>query len=283
MPNKIEHIYIVTKSGDRAAQALGREIAAWLAARGVSSTVQEHCQDSGGGLSGKPRRPDMALVLGGDGTLLSVARKAIPMGLPLLGINMGHLGFLARVGTSNWPEHLARLLDHGLEVEERLALRCEVVRGGQVVRRGTAINDIVVGRGAMARLVRLRLSCQGELMAALRADGVIVSSPTGSTGYAVSAGGPAIHPGLEALGVTAICSFMGSLRPLVVPADFCVEVLVEESCGEVFLTEDGQQGQRLMTGDLVRVVRAEQGLRLVSVHGVGYFATLQEKGFARQG
>ncbi len=287
MPSKIKRIYIVTKMGDGGALDLGREICAWLAARGVTVMVREHCQDSGGCLLEGPERPDMALVLGGDGTLLSVARKAMPTGIPLLGVNMGHLGFLTKADASDWPARLGRILERilerGLEVEERMALRCEIVRDGQVVRRGTAVNDIVVSRGAMARLVRLRLFCQGEPVAALRADGVIVSSPTGSTAYAVSAGGPIIHPGLEAIGVTAVCSFMGILRSLVVPATFSVEVLVEESWGEVFLTEDGQQGQRLMTGDLVRVLRAEQGLRLVSVEGVSYFATLQEKGFAHQG
>lgn len=283
MPSKIEHIYIVTKMGDRMALDLGREICVWLAARGVTAMVQEHCQDSGGCLLEAQQRPDMALVLGGDGTLLSVARKVMPTGIPLLGVNMGHLGFLTKVDAGDWPARLERILERGLEVEERMALRCEIVRDGQIVRRGTAVNDVVVSRGAMARLVRLGLSCQGEHVAALRADGIIVSSPTGSTAYAVSAGGPIIHPGLEAIGVTAVCSFMGILRSLVVPADFSVEVLVEESWGEVFLTEDGQQGQRVMTGDLVRVLRAEQGLRLVRVEGANYFATLQEKGFARKG
>lgn len=280
MPSKIEHIYIVTKMGDRAALDLGREIAAWLEARGVTATVQEDCQASGGHLLHVPRQSDMALVLGGDGTLLSVARRVMPTGIPLLGVNMGHLGFLTKASTGDWPARLTRLLEQGLLVEERLALRCEVLREGAITHVGSAVNDVVVSRGAMARLVRLRLSCQGELVAALRADGVIVSSPTGSTAYAISAGGPVIHPGLEALGITAVCSFMSILKSLVVPADACVEVLVEESWGEVFLTEDGQQGRLLATGDLVRVTRAERGLRLVRVEGASYFATLQEKGFA---
>jgi len=283
MPNKIHHVQIMTKMGDRRALDLGHEIAVWLSAKGVEAQVREHCQDSGDCFPCGPGRPDMALVLGGDGTLLSVARLAMPAGIPLLGINLGHLGFLAKAGAADWLAGLSRLMERGLEVEERLALCCEVVRDGKVVRQGCAVNDVVVSRGAMARLIRLGLSCQGEHVADLRADGVIVSSPTGSTAYAISAGGPVIHPDMQALGVTAICSFMSILRSLVVPAHFCVEVLVEEACGEVFLTEDGQQGLHLRTGDVVRVTKAEQGLKLVRLNGTGYFATLGEKGFARQG
>ncbi|EGJ51169.1 NAD(+)/NADH kinase [Desulfocurvibacter africanus] len=281
MPSKIECIHIVTKMGDRVAGKLGSEIAAWLAARGVSVQVQEHRQDSGGSAVQEPCRPDMALVLGGDGTLLSVARKFMPTGIPLLGINVGHLGFLAKADVGDWPARLEKLLELGLDVDERLALHCEVLREGQIVHQSAAINDVVVSRGPMARLIRLRLFCEGELVAALRADGVIVSSPTGSTAYAISAGGPLIHPALEVMGVTAICAFMGNLRSLVIPADLTMDILVEEVWGDVFLTEDGQQGQRLVAGDLVRVTKAKQGLRLVHLDGAGYFTTLQDKGFTR--
>ncbi len=281
MPSKIERIDIVTKMGDRAAGELGSEIAAWLGARGVSAQVWEHRQDSVGSAVQDPGRPDMVLVLGGDGTLLSVARKYMPTGIPLLGINVGHLGFLAKADVGDWPLRLEKLLEKGLDVEERLALNWQVLREGRVVHQNTAINDVVVSRGPMARLIRLRLFCEGELVAALRADGVIVSSPTGSTAYSISAGGAILHPALDAMGVTSICAFMGNLRSMVIPASVAMDILVEEVWGEVFLTEDGQQGQRLVAGDLVRVTKAKQGLRLVHLDGAGFFATLQDKGFTR--
>lgn len=281
MPSKIECMHIVTKMGDRAAYGLGREIAVWLEARGISACVQEHRQDFGGCAVQEPHRPDMALVLGGDGTLLSVARRLMPTGIPLLGINVGHLGFLTRADAADWPARLEKLLEQGLIVDEHLALRCEVLRDGQLVHQSTAINDVVVSRGALARLIRLRLFCQGELLTALRADGVIITSPTGSTAYTVSAGGPLLHPALDVMGITTICAFMNNLRSLVIPASLTLNILIEEVWGEVFLTEDGQQGQRLSSGDVVRVTKAEQGLRLVHLDGAGYFTTLQTKGFTR--
>lgn len=270
-------VHVVTKAGDPRAAALGGDMAAWLAARGVAAQVREHCRQSGA--PAEDPRPDLLLVLGGDGTLISVARGAVRRSIPVLGINLGTLGFLTRGSPESWPEILEGVLRRGPDLEERMILYCEVERQGRVLRRGMAINDLVLSRGAMARLIRLRLACDGEEVFETRADGLILASPTGSTAYLVSAGGPVVHPRLEVIAAAAICPFLGFVRSVVLPASSCLEATVVESCGETYLTEDGQNLVRLEEGDVVRVTRAEQGLLLVRVDGDGAFSALREKGF----
>lgn len=292
-------VHIVTKSGHQRARRLGAEIVSWLSERGVAALVREHCRDfevwdstcpmpapkpsagsaePGGAWAG---RPDLLLVLGGDGTLISVARGAVPRAIPVLGVNLGTLGFLTRVLPEQWPTVLEGILANGPEAEERMILSCEVLRKGQVVRRGMAINDLVISRGAMARLIRLRLSCDGDQLFETRADGLILASPTGSTAYLVSAGGPIIHPRLEVIAAAAICPFMGFMHSVVLPARSTLEAQVVESWGDNYLTEDGQNLFALEEGDVIRVTRAEHGLMLVRVDGDSTFQALREKGFTR--
>ena len=284
MSNHIRSVVVITKAGEREAAALGREIAAWLAERGVAVRVAEHEPGSGDlPECALDERPCLLLVLGGDGTFISVARRAHAASLPLLGLNMGHVGFWTELTRDDWEQGLSGLLEHGLRIVPRLLLSYTVKRGGRAVHSGFAVNELTVGRGALARLVRLSLFAGGEHISSLRADGIIVSTPSGSTAYCVSAGGPILHHELSAYCVTPVCPFLNDFRPLVLPSDVGLSIRVEESTGEVCLTEDGQAAYPLVPGDLVEVGRASRELLVAETGAVSYFRTLKDKGFLTGG
>jgi len=271
------------RTGDGQAMALGRMIAAWLSERGAIGVLCEH--NVGGGLHACPApegRPfDMVLVLGGDGTFIGVARACLGLELPILGLNLGSVGFLAE-DASDWPVRLEALLRGDYIVSRRVCLGYEALRDGMDVCSGVAVNDVVVGRGDMARLIRLGVARGGVDVGSLRADGLIVSTPTGSTAYGFSAGGPLVHPDLLALCLTPVCPFLNTFSPMVLPCDQPVEVTVQEQRGEVRLTVDGQRSFALRQGDVVRVRRAESDLLLARTGGESYFAKLGSKGFFTQ-
>lgn len=280
----VRTVLIITKTGDLEALAVGRDISAWLEARGVAVTLAEHSPDSGDLPGCAPGcAPCLLLVLGGDGTFISVARRAHAASLPLLGVNLGHVGFWAELARDNWEAGLTAVLEKGLNARPRLLLSFSVERGGRTVHTGYAVNELTVGRGALARLVRLSLFAGAEHISSLRADGVIVSTPSGSTAYCVSAGGPILHHDLQAYCVTPVCPFLNDFRPLVLPADITLRIRVEESTGEISLTEDGQAVFVLHPGDVVAVGRAERDLLIVETGGASYFGTLKDKGFLTGG
>ncbi|THB63067.1 MAG: NAD(+)/NADH kinase [Desulfovibrio sp.] len=280
MTQSIQNVLIITKTGNPRASDLGREISQWLEIRSVDSRVVENGAEPWP--SDLTSAYDLVMVLGGDGTMLSVARHMPGKGVPLVGVNLGKVGFLADVCPENWREDLSTLLDTGLEVRERMALSYDVVRGDEVVFSGRAINDLVIGRGALSRLVNLELSVDGCRVGLLRSDGLIVSTPMGSTGYGVSAGGPILHPALQAYGVTPICPFLSDFNPLVLPSDRNLAVEILPTTAEVFLTVDGQEVNRLLEQDKLRVGRSATGLCFVRVQGADYFAKLRAKGFIRE-
>lgn len=224
----------------------------------------------------------LAVVLGGDGTMLSAARKLKGLSVPLFGINHGRLGFLTQADRHDWEDKLEEALVNDLPCEHRLSLDVLIRREESVVYQGTAVNEAVVSRGSIARLVQLAVSSgEGELdyIGTLRADGLIVSTSLGATGYCVSAGGPLMHPDLRALSVTPICPFLGCFRPIVLPASHLVTVTVVEAAGEVNLTMDGQCLTPLVEGDVVECRADADGLFLVSPGLSGYFSRLREKGY----
>lgn len=284
MSAPVRSVVIITKAGELEAVALGRTIAAWLAARGLPARVAEHDPEAGD-LPACPleETPCLLLVLGGDGTFISVARRAHAASLPLLGLNMGHVGFWTELTRDNWEQGLSLLLERGLTLRPRLLLAYRVLRGASVVFGGFAVNELTVGRGSLARLVRLSLFAGGEHISSLRADGLIVSTPSGSTAYCVSAGGPILHQEIAAYCVTPVCPFLNDFRPLVLPARVGLSIRVEESTGEVWLTEDGQAALPLVAGDLVEVARAPRDLLVAETGAVSYFSTLKDKGFLTGG
>lgn len=252
MSIRLQSVAVITKAAHAGAAALGRDIAAWLSDKGVACQALEH--DPEGDFLRHLTPADLAMVLGGDGTLLSVAR-ALAGGPPLVGLNMGRLGYLAEVTPDNWRRFLSDVMERGLSVSERLALAWSVHRGGEVVARGRAVNDVVVNRGSLARLISLTLTVDGQPLGGVRADGLVTATPTGSTAYSVSAGGPVVHPEMDAFTVTAICPFFQDFRPLVLPGAAVLEIGVPEPSADVHLTLDGQTGVSLRVDDVVRIRR----------------------------
>ncbi len=280
MHTALRSILIVTKSGHREAEALGERMRAWLAARGLSARVVENTGDAVS-LAVAGQECSLALVLGGDGTILGVARRLLGSGVPLLGVNLGKVGFLAEVAASRWEASLERLLAGGVTVQERLALSFRVEREGVTVHSGGAVNDVVINRGILARVINLDLRVGSERLGELRADGLIVSTPTGATGYSVSARGPLVHPQLHVYTVTPICPFLNNLLPLVLPGEARLSVTVRDRTNEVYLTQDGQEGYALRAGDVVHVERAPGGMLFATIEELSYYRKLKAKGFIK--
>ena len=280
MSDRIKSILIVTKADNAEAIKIGNDLSSFLGDCGCAAEVCEHHAGIGEGEDAFTGRDvDMIFVLGGDGTFISVARKLRALGAPLLGFNMGRVGFLADMPPRGWEERLRPLLEGDYTVSRRMALSFTVERSGQALHRGQAVNDLVVSRGMLARLVTLDLRYGERFISSVRADGLIVSTPTGSTAYGVSAGGPLVHPDLSVFTVSPICAFLNNFKPMVLPGQERLEVRVMEARGDVNLTEDGQIAYCLRTGDTVVIRRAERDLLIVDTGGADYFDKLKAKGF----
>lgn len=260
---------------------ISTELAAWLRARGHEVVVVgNHNLPSQGARfvdeAELPAELDLLLVLGGDGTLLHGAGLVADRGVPLLGINLGHLGFLTSCAPADATDALERALAGALPLEERLRLRCDVVRGsGEVVTR-YACNDAVLSQGALARLIELDAFLDGHLICRYRADGLIVATPTGSTAYNLAAGGPVVTPDVKAFVVTPICPHTLTNRPVVVPAASRVMVRLGSPAEHIMLTIDGQWGTALADGDRVEISAAPTPLKLFR-SPKSYFDVLREK------
>ena len=265
------------------------EVAAWLEARGVEPVFET--ETAALAAIAAPRRVvsrhelpevvDLLLVLGGDGTLLAMADRIAHAGrdLPILGVNFGHLGFLTEV---NFPE-LYPLLESAIAgtaaIERRLMLGARVLRDDGCAGEYMALNDVVITRGSLSRIIELAVSVADSFVARFHADGLIVASPTGSTAYNLSAGGPILHPAIDALVLTPIAPHTLSNRPIVIPASspILVTPLGHEPDQEVVLTIDGQIGLALAPGDSVEIARHDTPLRLVKSPTHSYFDVLRHK------
>ena len=280
MKSDIQRIVVVAKSEHEEARELADKICTWVCARGIYAHAVENrvdCDvlDVGGDV------PDCVLVLGGDGTMLSVARKINGSNIPMLGVNLGNVGFLTETGVQNWQTMLEELLAGEMKISTRAVLHFQVQRQGQCVHEGKAVNDLVINRGSLARLVNLDVCFGSHHLVNLRADGLIVSTPTGSTAYSVSAGGPLVYPDLDLFVITPISPFLQNFQPMVLPFGSPLYIEVDQNNAEVFLTQDGQRGITLLAGDRVEVTRASTGLRLMYSRNFSYIAKLKAKGFIR--
>lgn len=223
------------------------------------------------------REAECLLVFGGDGTLLNSARQAAPAGLPLLGINLGRMGFLTEVDAPELFFALEKLLKGEYRIEGRMMLEARVFRGGKPVERSSALNDAVVTKGAFARLIFLETFVNNEYVATYPADGLIIASPTGSTAYSLSAGGPLVSPEQELMLVTPICPHSLWARPLVIGADREIRVNVNSQNEEVMLTMDGQYGFRLEQNDAVVVTRAPYQAKFIRLKNRSFYYLLRKK------
>jgi NAD+ kinase len=255
---------------------LASTVAASLKARGLKTRLD--C--SRPGFPAKPRfTPDLVISIGGDGTLLYAARAWGQTGTPLLGVNQGYLGFLAETEPAHLPDLLEEVLAGRYHQERRMALEVEVRRRGRPAGRAMALNEVVVNKGAHSRIITLNLEVQNFGCWSFRADGVIIATPTGSTAYNISAGGPMVYPTLEAMVVTPLCPFTLTSRPLVLPPEFPVEMIVgsESQNPDIHLIADGQLNLPLEVGDKVIVRRHENGINLIVSPSRNFVDILRQK------
>lgn len=222
---------------------------------------------------------DFAISIGGDGTMLGAVRTAAPAGVPVLGVNAGALGFLTEITPEELPVSLPRLLDGEYALESRMMLEASLYRGSEPMGVMCALNDVVIRQGAKGRLITLHLLLAGHELGSMGADGVIISTPTGSTAYGLAAGGPIVHPILSVLVLVPICAHSLSFRPMVVPATDPVEVLCAGNPhhDEMMLTADGQEPIPVLTGDRVVVRPAPNPARLVKFGLSSFYDRLREK------
>lgn len=272
-------VAIIPKRSKPEALALAEEVTAWLHERG-----REVICEAGTAISGATpvppqslaERAELVVVLGGDGTLLHASRLCATREVPILGINMGTLGFMTEVPRSRLYEALERALVGNLPVERRSKLSVRVLRGGAELLSTEVLNDVVINKNALARIADIEAFVEGVRLTTFRADGIIVSTPTGSSAYGVAAGGPLMHPAVSALLLVPICPHTLTQRPIVLPDDQEVE-LVLLSSGEMFVTLDGQSGRALEQGDRVVIRRAPHSALLARLDRASYFAVLRDK------
>lgn len=255
----------------------------WLEARGVTTVYDEETAaalpDSS---KGRARAlvadsSQLLLVLGGDGTMLAAARLAAPRGIPILPINMGSLGFLTSFTLDELYPALEETLGGRSSLSQRVMLQAELERAGTVIEAQCVLNDVVIHKGALARMIELELGIDSEFVCRYRADGLIVSSPTGSTAYSLSAGGPIVHPSVESFIITPICPHMLSDRPLVIRDSSSIEIKLNGVTESVYLTLDGQRGIPMQATDRLRVCRAKEQLKLIQPPKKSYFEILRNK------
>jgi len=277
----LRRIGLVAKRGSREALATTREVAEWLGRRGCEvfldgATAAELPPQVGAAADLPAANLDLVIVLGGDGTLLSVARL-MGDGAPLLGVNLGRLGFLTEVGRTELYPSLVEVLAGRFEIEERGMADVDFRPAAGEPRSFRALNDAVIAKSAVARIIELSLSVDGRPVTRYRADGLIVSTPTGSTAYNLSAGGPILHPALGVTVIAPICPHTLTLRPIVVPDTAEVEAVLESAQELVHLTVDGQEWTDLAVGDRVRYRRSSVTARLVRASERTFWETLRGK------
>ncbi|MFZ3170718.1 MAG: NAD(+)/NADH kinase [Carboxydocellales bacterium] len=279
----MQAIGLVVNEEKAGALKTGQEMVKWLEAKGVQVylTQKRLSQEDFGKLiwskdSEEPQL-DFIIVLGGDGTLLQSARAVAKSGIPILGVNFGQLGFLTEIDTGEVYPALEKLLAGDYQLEERMMLEAVVRRNGQVAERSVALNDVVMAKGAFSRLITLDILINDEPVATIPADGVIVATPTGSTAYSLSAGGPIVPPSLEVMLITPICPHSLTSRPMVVSPTNRIKVIVSNHVGEVMLTLDGQHGIKLHQHDEIIISKAAIGAKFIKLKGRTFFQVLGEK------
>lgn len=268
------------------ATKLALDVADWLDKRKCKVLVAD---ESKGFLAKRPKAKtvpkeqlptacDMVIVFGGDGTFLSIARQMIWKSVPILGVNLGRLGFLTEVTVEEIYETLETVLRGKYSIQERSMLEACVKRGGRELFCLPVLNDVVITKSAIARVIDFQLKLNGVLVATLKADGLIASTPTGSTAYSLAAGGPIVHPKVGATIITAICPHSLNVRPLVIPEEALIEVELMEKDGDIMLTLDGQFGYALEKGDKISITKYKRHtVQVVQSPKRDYFELLRTK------
>jgi NAD+ kinase len=274
-PRRVNTVLIIANLDKEGAAVLLDEMRAWLAGRGIRVSVIS--------FNGKPQPPeagshDLAISLGGDGTVLYCARLLAETNIPILPVNLGNFGFITEISKEEWKDAFEKYEAGKLRIGKRVLLQIEVFREGKEVFAVSALNDMVISSGSISKLLRLSAFVSGYPIVRYRADGVIVSTPTGSTAYSAAAGGPMLHPEMEAMQLVPICPFSLSYRPLVIPASEDVSIQVDEGQRtDVMLTSDGQDVFPLREKDQIHVSVAGTRIGIIQSDRRSFYTVLKEK------
>ncbi len=283
MKTQFRHVALIGKYQAQGSRAALEDIAVFLHAQGCDVAIEEDTANNTG-LTQFPilnadcigAQCDLALVLGGDGTMLGIGRRMAQFGIPLVGINQGRLGFITDIAFEDYQQTLRPMLCGEYQEDRRWMMQAKVIRDGRCVFNATAMNDVVVNRGATSGMVELRVEVDGRFVANQRADGLIIASPTGSTAYALSAGGPLLHPSIGGLLLVPIAPHTLSNRPIVLSdsGEIAIEIVSGRDASANF---DMQSLASLMRGDRIIVKRSDHQMRFLHPTGWSYFDTLRKK------
>jgi NAD+ kinase len=263
---QIRKVGIICKKDSPPALEMSRELLSWLGERDIAAQVDTIAEDM-----------DLLIILGGDGTLLHVADQASRLQVPVVGVNLGDLGFLTEVEVRERYEVMEGILAGQMVVEERMMLKARMQRGDETADWRYALNDVVVSKGSADQLAQLSTWADRAYITTYRADGLIFSTPTGSTAYNLSAGGPIVNPALHAILVTPICPFMLESRPVLLPAAVCLTTRLAEQANGVKVIVDGQPAWEMLPNDTLEVMASERLLRLICSPQKDYFEILRNK------
>jgi NAD+ kinase len=273
---------VVVKRDRAQAVELARELVAWLQHHDLTALVDAESATRVGCSNAASKadmiaQADLIVVLGGDGTLLSVARLMQHRAVPILGVNLGGLGFLTAVTTDELIPMIERILAGKFRVDQRMTLHVRLLRGDSVLIERQVLNEAVITKGALARIIDLETSVDGQAVCVYKADGLIVTTPTGSTAYSLAAGGPIVHPSVGVIVLSPICPHTLTNRPIVLPDAAVVRITVRSPDEDVVLSLDGQDGMKLHSGDVVEVRKGSSTVPLIQSATRTYFDLLRSK------
>jgi len=281
---RIRKIGIITKPGQPEGAQVASDLVSWCRGQGVEVLVLTTLASE----IGQPERgvaeealaseSELLVVIGGDGTLLAAARLLEGRPVPILAVNHGGLGFMTEVMLPELYPELEKVLDGAFTIDRRVMLDAKLLRSGKTVGTHRGLNDVVINKGTLARIIELEARVNDQYVSTFRADGLIIATPTGSTAYNMSAGGAIVHPDMSAILMTPICSHTLTNRPVVLPGDACVVVTLKSTSHDgVYMTVDGQVGVKMATGDSLEVRSSSEEVLLVSPQGKNYFDVLRDK------
>jgi NAD+ kinase len=282
MALKIKTIGMVSKRGKSQVRTIARDLVKWISRRKIKVLVESELAEEIDYQNSCPKEDlakycDLILTLGGDGTLLSVVKSFEEKVVPILGINLGGLGFLTEVSPDEAKNVLENILKGELVPQKRMMLKAEMKRQDRVRSRWLVLNDVVINKGALARMVDLKTFVDDKYVTTYKCDGIIVATPTGSTAYSLAAGGPLITHDLSSMLITPICPHMLTNRSIVISGGSIVKIVLEVANGKVFLTLDGQRGVALEEGDVIEVSRSEKEMLMFGSKDKDYYTILRTK------
>ncbi|MFO8111347.1 MAG: NAD(+)/NADH kinase [Desulfosalsimonadaceae bacterium] len=266
---------------DRAANEKADAFEAWLRERGIDvfrqKAFETHVFDKDNHLPGAPADLSCVFVIGGDGTFLSASRWIGDAPIPVIGVKFGDVGFLAEISEDALFETAEAVIAGNYRIGSRTRLKARIIRNGAIFVEETVLNDVVINKAALARLANIKTYIDDHYLTTYRSDGLIVSTPTGSTAYSLAAGGPVVHPAVEGIIITPICPFTLTNRPLIVPNHVVIKTFLDEKATDMVVTFDGQEGLEICPGDILSIEKSPYPVHLITLPGQNYFDILKAK------